>query len=263
MAQPRLEPFEPAFLVCVPCARYVPCGQPAALAGVTQRVRSLVTDGSVHDVASFIRIGGVAETGGSALQTVSYGVVAGTFLRELVKHRRVELAYVAHLVLTSPLARPVIASLHLVRLQACKEVHDVLLGENLVVAHRSTEVPRIHAVGCHVVYTAFGQHTHWYGVRVIRVSPEIWVGVADNGVVHCPVGIGLVGVFRHVVLRSGACALHCAKDIEFQSGYRLVCKHALNLEFMGVQVDIVILQLVENVERRIVACIVFVGVKHP
>ena len=113
-----------------------------------------------------------------------------------------------------------------------------------------------------IVDTAIGQHAHRNSVWVIGIGPEIGVVVAHQRVRHCTIGVGLVGVFRGVVLRGGGHTLHSTEQVQFQSLNGLVGEDALHLELVGVQVDVVLFQLVENVERVVVAGVVFIGVEH-
>ena len=133
---------------------------------------------------------------------------------------------------------------------------------HLVVGGRGTEVPRRHVVLGVVVDTAIGQHADGHCVWIVGVGPEVGVGVAHQRVGHGAISVGLVRIFRSVVLGGRCHTLHGAQHVQFQALNGLIGEHALNLEFVGVQVDVVLLQLVEDVERVVVARVVLVGVKH-
>ena len=56
--------------------------------------------------------------------------------------------------------------------------------------------------------------------------------------------------------------LQGTQQIQLQSLNGLVGKLSLHLELIGIQVDVVLFQLVEDVERVVIAGVVLIGVEH-
>ena len=137
------------------------------------------------------------------------------------------------------------------------------VGENLVVSGRSAEVPCRHAVVATLIDASIGQHRHGHGVGIGGVGPQVRVGVSYQRVAHGAIGVGLVGEFRGVVLRGIRRALHGAQRVELQPVDGLVGQLALHLEFVGIDLHVVVLQFLEDVERGEVSCVRLVGVEHP
>ena len=142
----------------VPCCRHVPCGQPTALAGLTQTVRTFVADGSVEGVAGFPRIGCGSEESHVATITIGHVVVFRTFFLRLLEIAIVETAGVTIFILVTDTVVERTVALDVGNFHTAEKIDDVVVVIDVVVAGRGANAPRIHAVACFAVETTNGQH---------------------------------------------------------------------------------------------------------
>ena len=111
---------------------------------------------------------------------------------------------------------------------------------NLCVAERVADDVVEHLVGGRVVEAAVGEHDDRFGREVVRVAVEERVEAADGRVARRAVGVGGVGVLGDFVLLRG---LHREDR---------VVQLALQLHVGHRQVELVVAQLREDVERGVV-----------
>ena len=132
--------------MCIPCGRNVPCRHPAAVARLTQSVRTFVTIGSVDSVTSFIRIGGVSKECCAARVAVAHGIIVCTIFLSHLEHAIVVVGNFTHAVLHTPTAPPSRVTVVRVGFQTTIEVYNVDIVVNIVILCRCTEVPTEHTV---------------------------------------------------------------------------------------------------------------------
>ena len=257
----RVQGLHPVLLVHVPGGGDVPRRQPAGGAGLAQTVRTLVAVGAVEGVAALVGIGAVREESDAAAAGVGDREVLGVLLGTLLEHVPVVVGDLAEIVLHAPAAEPDAVTVDVVDLGAAEQVHDVVIEERVVVGGRGTDVPAVHAVVRTLVDTAHGEDRHREGVRVLRVRVQERVDVTDGGGGHLAVGEGLVGRILDVVLLGGGGGLVGGQGAQVQVRERLVLQFALHAEVMDLQVDVVVVELVQDVELRIVAGVELIRVQ--
>ena len=132
--------------------------------------------------------------------------------------------------------------------------------KDVVPAGGEAEVGTQHFVVGLLIDTADGQHRDRQCVGVVGVMVEPRVVLAHDGVAHGAVGLSLVGVILNLVLTGIGLVAEGCQGAEFHFANRLPLQLALELQIDGVQVYVVVVQLVLDVERRVVAGVVLVSV---
>ena len=262
VAQCRAQRAEEALLVGVPCGRDVPCGQPAGLTALAQAVGTLVAVRAVQRVASPIRIGSVGKERGRAVAVVVQRVIVRTVLDALLEELVDVERQFALCILHTPAVEVCLLSVHAAHLAASEEVHDVLPVEDVTPVGREAEVQTPHLVVRLLVDATLRQDADGQLVGVVLVAVQPRVGVADDGIVHGAVRLGLVALLHDLVLAARLRVLHCGQTANFQFFQRFPLQFALKLEVGHVQVDIVVVQFVEDIERRVVARVERFGIQR-
>ena len=252
---------EPSLLVCVPCAGDVVGRQPAGGCRLAQIVRTLVAESTRYLVAPFIGIGACSEVSQAADVGIRERIIVCSFLLEHLEGTVVELGNLACVEHHAPFPVEGLLAVYAVGLHTCIEVHDVRVVEDIVVGCRETRVPAEEVVAGAVENTAFRQDRFRQSERIVRVGIEVGIGIADGRRPHGPVSQCLVGVLAHDVFhrRGGALDGHQGGELHLRDG--LVVDARLDAEVVDIEVHVVVVQLVEDVERRIVAGVEHVGVE--
>ena len=128
---------------------------------------------------------------------------------------------------------------------------------DLVVVERVAYVVVEHAVVVRVVETSQRQYDDRLGVEILRIVPQIGVVLTDGRVAGGSIGVGDVRILGDLV---ELVALHVAersREVEFQIFEDRPVEFALQLGVHNVQLDLVVFQLVEDIERRVVHLDVF------
>ena len=141
------------------------------------------------------------------------------------------------------------------------EVDDVIFGIYVVVTCGCADVPLEHAAVGALIDTTVGQHRNREGVDVVRVLVEKRVLVADGRGRHGAVCFCLVGVVLDEVFLGGRCVLYTAEERELDFLDGLVGEDTGQTEVVHAKLHVVVLQLVHDVEGRIVAGVEFSRVK--
>lgn len=123
---------------------------------------------------------------------------------------------------------------------------------NLVVVERVTHVVVEHAVVVRVIETAQRQNHDRFGVEILRIVPQVGVVVADGRCAVGAVGVGDVRILRDLVQLVALHVAECAREVELQILEDRPVEFALELGIHHVQLDLVVGQLVEDVERSVV-----------
>ena len=260
--QPLAHVLEEIFLMHVPCCRQVPGGQPSCRAALAQAVGSLVAHGAVQGVASLVAVGSVQEEGHRARAGVADAVVLAALLYllfEVLVYVERQLAFaVEH----APAVEERAVALDVVELHAPEQVRNVGIAERSVVVSRQSQVVAVHLEVGLAVDTALLQDRDGQRVGVVRVGIEVGVQRPDGGIVHSSVGHGLVAVVGDDVLLCRRSILDGPQRSQFQSVDGLVLQFCLELHVGHVHVHVVVLQLMVNVERGEVSCIVLLRVER-
>ena len=214
--------FEPRLLVSIPCTGNVPRWQPTCLGSLTKTVASLIAERTIDSVTPFIGIGGCAKESSTALMGVGQCEVVCIVLSTHLEHLISIVGNFTKAVLHTPAAEPVRGSVYAVHLHTAIKVHNMVVSIHVIIRCRGTEVPRIHLVGMLVHDTSVWQDGYWYGKHIIGVSIEEAVIVADGGIVHGAVGIGLVGVITNTMVAGGLIVLERTEHAQFYLLDRLV-----------------------------------------
>ena len=135
--------------------------------------------------------------------------------------------------------------------------HIELLRPDAVVEHLVVRKRVTHVIGPHrhfvaVVETAVGQHDHRLGRRIVRVAVQIGIHFADRRVAGGPIGIGRIGLLVHPVLGIGLHVAQSSDEAILQPLDDLIVQLALQPQVGYVDVNAVVLQLVEDIERSVV-----------
>ena len=128
----------------------------------------------------------------------------------------------------------------------------MVLVEDIIVGCRCTEVIAEHTVVCSVKNTSIRKDGNRQGIDIVGVCIQIVVVVANSRVAHGTVSLCLVGVVLYVMLACCSGILHGTEGSKLNLCNRLVRQRCLHTEVNYVEVDIVVLQLMEDIERRIV-----------
>ena len=255
--------LEPLLLMGVPAGTDVPGGQPAAAAVLAHVVVAVIAARDVQSVDTLIRVvevGEVSKTTGELLaEAVERGAALLGLLVELVGQGLNAVVLVVDtidVVLTSVVVGTVGLHTH-------EGVEDVGVGPNVVVLHSATEVELLHAVHVHNVDTACGHHRHGQCVLHVGIGVEERVVVHHVGVVHTgAVGLGLVGVVLNDVLTRCLVEAVVAQEVDLKSHDGFDVELTREAQVVGVDLDHIVVQLREDVERSVVARIGGVGVQR-
>ena len=254
MRQRSLCALEPCFLVHVPCARDVPCRQPARTRRQSHGVVALVAECAVDRVTPFVGIGRVEEECGIAVIGL---LLLAFFEDEVIVERNLSCV-----VLQTPAAEPRRFAVDLVGLHTRVCIDDMRVVDSLAVSGRKAEVVGEHPVVGPLIDTAGGQYAHGFGIDVVRVLVEKRVVVPDRRRAHGPVCLGLIRIVADVVFLRGPRITHRSQSRGFETLESLPFQLALELHVSHVQVDVVVFHLGQDVERSIIAHIEFIGIEH-
>ena len=150
--------FKPWLLVHVPCSRDIPCGQPSSTTSLTQAVATLVTHSSVDGVATFPRIGTRSEERHFTTMSIRQVIVNLVLFARLLEISVIVRTEQSHLVLHAHTIEIAAVTVGVVHFHTSKEVHDVVIVVNIVIACCGTEVPAVHLVLCLAIETTIGQY---------------------------------------------------------------------------------------------------------
>ena len=259
----RLQGAHPGFVGNVPTAGHVPGREPAGGTGLTQAVGAFITDGTRQAVPVHQGVGTRAEESGATFVRVGHREVVGAVLLALLEDAVVIVGEFAHGVLHAPATVPGLLAVVAVDLHTGIGVHLVVPAEAVVVGGGGTEVPAGHLVVRPLVDTAVREDGDRVGILDVRILIEVGVVAPDGGRAHRPVSERLVGIVQDVVLAGRLRVLAGEQGGEFQVAEHLPLEFALETHVGHVQVQVVAVQLVEDVERRIVPGVVFVRIQRP
>ena len=258
----RSELLEPFLFVHVPSARKVPRRHPACIGLATQLVRTFVAIGAVHHVATAVGVSGVAVECHRAPVGIHQLVVVVAFFDRFFEILIGVEGRFAAFVLQSPALKARARAVDVRRFHAAEEVHRVAIVERAAVVGRGTEVVVAHPVVCLVHDAAFREHRVRQFSGIVRIVIEELVGVADDAVGHGAIGQSLVRIVLDVVLLRRGRVLEGAQGRKFEPADGLVFQFELEFGVQYTEVNVVVFQLIEDVERRIVGHIVGLGVEH-
>ena len=236
----------------VPCTRHIPCWHPACAWVTTHLVWSLITKCTIEDVTALIAVSSVTIEGYTAWVGWVNSII-GIARLQCTLEILIDIEWYHTCIITQTSTLEGIALTFDARqLHTTKEVHDMLLGKGVAIVSRCTNVVIAHAVVALMIQTTVWQHGHWQHVRVIWVFIKILVSIADNSVWHRTISQCLIGFILHKMLLCWSHILECTQDWQLQTLDRLVLQFQLETSIEGVEVDIVVIQLVEDVEWCII-----------
>ena len=257
----RLERTHPLLVGEVPTAGHVPGREPAGGTGLTEAVGTLVTDGAVQAVTSLVRISGGAEEGRAALVGVLHREVVGVLLGAFLEDAVVVVGDFTHGVLETPAAEPDLVTVHGVDLHTAIAV-DHVVAEVLGEVTGQTHVPTLHPVVGALEDTAVREDGLRKGESDVRIRVQEGVVVPDGRRVGGAIGLSLVGTVQDVVLTSGTRVLVGGEGGQFELTEHLPLEFALHADVRHIQVQVVVLQFIQNVERCVVTGVVLVGIQR-
>ena len=263
MGKVRLQGAHPGLVGDVPTAGHVPGREPAGGPGLAQAVGAFIPDGPRQAVPVHQGVGARAEESGAALVRVGQREVFGAVLFALLEDAVVIDGKFAHRVLHAPAAVPGLLAVVAVDLHTGVGVHLVVTAETVVVGGRCAEVPAVHPVVRPLVDTAVREDGDRVGVLDGRILIEVGVVVHDRGRLHRAVCERLVGVVQDIMLAGRLRELAGEQGGEFQVAEDLPLEFALETHVGHIQVQIVPVQLVDDVERRVVPGVIFVRIQRP
>ena len=263
MGKVRLQGAHPGFVGDVPTAGHVPGREPAGGPGLAQAVGAFITDGPRQAVPVHQGVGARAEECGAALVRVGQREVFGAVLFALLEDAVVIDGKFAHRVLHAPAAVPGLLAVVAVDLHTGVGVHLVVTAETVVVGGRCAEVPAVHPVVRPLVDTAVREDGDRVGVLNVRILIEVGVVVHDGGRRHRAVSERLVGIVQDVMLAGRLRELAGEQGGEFQVAEHLALEFALETHVGHIQVQIVPVQLVDDVERRVIPGVELVRIQRP
>ena len=166
-------------------------------------------------------------------------------------------------VLHTPAAEPVYGTVDAVHLHTTIQVYYMVFCIYIIVCSCGTEVPSVHAVGGLVVDTTIGQYRYWLSINIIRVGVKEVVVVTYLLIAHSTICLCLVGVVHNLMVLGRLVVLVCSQDTQLHLLDRLILQLSLEAHVNNIDVNIVVLQFVEDVERSIVASVECVCVQSP
>ena len=256
-----LEAGHPRLVADIPSARYVPGRKPTGAAGLAQAVGAFVTDGSVDAVTVLETVGEGAEESLAAFVGVVHAEVVGVLFRTLLEYLIIGDGNLAHVVLQAPAAEPLAVTVNGVHLHTAVGADGVDAVESLVVAQGNAGVPSVHGVVVGLIDTTVRKDGLGKGEGDIRVRVQQRVVIADDGGVGCTVGLGLVGTVRDMVLAGGGSIFGGDQAGSLQVFGDLPLEFSLETQVGHVQVEVVVLQLVDDVERSVVTGVVNIRIQ--
>ena len=131
----------------------------------------------------------------------------------------------------------------------------------VIVAGSSTEVVAVHAIFSFTVETSHRKNRYRQCIRYIRVSIQPRVSVTDSSIIHCTVSPCLVRIVSNLVSLSSSRILVSTQHTQFYLIDRFIFKLTLEFHIYYIQVHIVIVQFMQDIERRIVTYVVFIRVE--
>ena len=141
------------------------------------------------------------------------------------------------------------------------QVHGVVREEGVIVRGGQSHVPAEHLVVRPLEDTAVREHGDRKRVRIVGIGVQVGVGIPDRGRLHGTVGLRLVGIVQDVVLARGSGVLDRAEGGQLQLLEQLPFQLALETEVRHIQVHVVVLELVDDVERSVVAGVELVRIQ--
>ena len=139
----------------------------------------------------------------------------------------------------------------------------MVVGIHIIIACCGTEVPAVHLVLCLAIETTIGQNRERQRVRFVRVFVQSWVVITRGGIVHGTESHSHVRVLSDLISLCCGRELICTQDSQFYFRNGLVLQFALNLHVNHIEVHEVVSQLIVNIERRIVSCVIFIWIQRP
>ena len=188
-------------------------------------------------------------------------IIVGVLLRTLLEYLICVVWYFTHCVLHTPATEPSLVAVYIVSLHTAIEVHDVVLSKYIIVSCCETCVPLVHIAVCALVDTTVRKYSYRESIDVIWIFVEEWVILANGRIVHCAICHSLITIVEDIVLLACCGVLHTCKQGELNLLDRLVLQATCNTEVIYTKLHVVVLQLIEDVEWSIVACIVLVRIK--
>ena len=136
-----------------------------------------------------------------------------------------------------------------------EDVHHVDIFEVSHILNGTAEVELRQRVNVVIEDTALGKYGDRQRVGVVGVGIEVRVACAYGSIFGVDTGaicVSLVAIVFYVVVLGRRVVAECADGVEFESANRAPVDFALELEVDDVEIDIVVIELVEDVKRRIV-----------
>ena len=247
--------IKPFFLMCIPCTRNVIGWQPTSWCSLTQIVSTLITESTSHLIATLIRIGTCTEVSKTANVGIWQTIVVRTLLLEHLECTIVQLGNLTSIKHHTPLTVESSFTVNAITLNTSIEVHDVCIIEYIVVSSRKTGIPTKEVVTCSVKNTTLFEDWLWQSKWIVRISIKIRIGIADSCCTHCTISQSLIRVFTNDMLHRWSSTLNSYQSCKLQLCNWLIVNTCLYTEIVYIQVHIVIVQLIEDIERSIVTCI--------
>ena len=154
-------------------------------------------------------------------------------------------------------------TVHVIGLGAGEKVQYMDIIECIAVACSSTEVPAFESVRFALEHTADRKDGDLISVRMVRIPVKERVVIPYVRSTQLSISKSLVGGILDVMLLGSRGRLGSGENAEFKTFCRLELKFALDTEFIDVNVKIVVIQLVDNIERRIITGIEHIRIESP
>ncbi len=253
--------LKPRLLVSIPCTRQVPCRQPTSATALTHTVCTLITICTSERITTLPRICSNTYESCTTLVGIFKAIVVRALLLWLLKHCVSPWRNLTHVVLHTPTTEPCSVTLYRVNLHSTIEVYDMVFVVYIIISSRCTEVVTEHAVVGTIQDTTIRKDGYRERIDIVWVCIQIVVILLNCRVTHCTICCSLVRIILDIVLVGSSSILNSTKSSKFNLSNRLVWERCLHTEVYYVEVDIVILQLMEDVEWRIVTSIICIRVK--
>jgi len=128
----------------------------------------------------------------------------------------------------------------------------MLIGYETIIITGHPEIVTLQDIVRRVVETAFRHHDFGHGIRIIRITIEELVLFTDSRISRRTVSHGQIGIPRNLMLLSRLHITECSDGTQVQPLDRLISQFHLILHVGHVQIYIIVLGLIQNIERRII-----------
>ena len=134
------------------------------------------------------------------------------------------------------------------------------IGKHIVPGGGEAEVSARHLVVLLHVDTTFGQYADGQGIGIVGIMVEPRVVLSDDGIAHSTIGLCLVRIVFDLMLTRRGEVGDRGQRTQLERAEWFPLQLALELHADFVQVDVVVVELVLDIERSVVARIILVGI---